>query len=350
MRKQIISKLLELKTQYGEALFSEPKRVLAFIKDYFPFAKIEHYLLEQSLKIDVYKQLKEGNINQYMLIRNQCISQLHDTYLMDRSLAEDAVELWIRLVKKEKGIDTVFSQDKLLGEKLVEITKEENKVPSLQLTQSLSLILHMADCYYNGQGVAKNNDEAKKWYLKAAALGSEQAMITLGNMHYMGHGIKKDFKEAFKWYQKAAKLGSAVAMNYLGNMYYEGKGVEKDEKQAIYYYEKAACLGHYTAMFNLGYIYYEAHMKGWDEPFEVYLKAAQRGAIEAMNHVAYAYHMGDSVTQDYKKAMKWYKALAKKGQASAMILLSYMYLNGQGASKDYNKAAQWCEKAIKLYQ
>lgn len=350
MQKQIINQLLILKKTYGEELFNQPKRLLAFIKDYFPFEKTQHYLLAQSMAFDIYKRLSQCDTKQYLLERHECIRILHEEGMMDRSLAEAAVELWMGFIKKEKGNDTVFSQDKLLGEKLGEAASIINTHEEPHLSDSLSTILHKAHSYYNGEGVQRNSKEAIKWYEKAAAMGHVEAMLVLGNIYYMGQGILKDDETAFKWYTKAADLGSAAAMNYIGNMYYEGKGIEKNLEKAILFYEKAACQGHYTAMFNMGYIYYEAHMKGWDEPFEVYLKAALEGDIEAINHVAYSYHTGSDIEQNYEEAFKWYQIAAAKDQPSAMIWLAYLYLNGQGAPKDYLKASYWCEKAIKMYE
>ena len=350
MQKEIIKKLIFLKETYGEELFDQPKRLLAFIKDYFPFAKIEHYLLEKSMSFGVYKRLSNGYPKRYLLERQECIRLLHEEGFMDRSLAEAAVALWMDFIKRENNEDNVFSDDKLLGEKLNQVVKKCQFEQQVYLPESINIILHKANSYYSGEGVMRNVKEAIKWYEKAANIGHVDSMITLGNFYYMGQDILRDYKKAFKWYTKAVNLGSATAMNYIGNMYYEGKGVNKNLEKAMLFYERAACKGHYTAMFNMGYIYYEQHMKGWDLPFEKYLEAAKTGDLEAMGHVAYSYHTGSGITQNYEEAFHWYQVAANEGQASAMIWLAYLYLNGQGTQKDYHQAAYWCKKVINIYE
>ncbi|WP_069998110.1 tetratricopeptide repeat protein [Cellulosilyticum sp. I15G10I2] len=346
MRKKIVDQLIALKNTYGETILFDNRRLIAFIKDYFPFARREHQLLAKGMAINLYSTIKGCDIHNCMLIRNQSISLLHKEHLMDIRAAEDAVDLWISFIKKEQGIDTAFSEDKLLVEKLDEASKHQLK--AYQKTAELGdleAIMHIAHTYYNGENTAQNHEEAVKWYKKAAALNHVDAMNYLGNMYYMGQGEARSYTEALKWYKKAAALESATAMNYIGNMYYEGKGVAIDLNEAMNWYQRAARLGNYTAMFNIGYMYYEGHRSEHEQTEAWYKEQAQNGSIEAMNHLAYMYHTGDGTGQDYDKALALYSEIANLGHTSAMIWIAYMYLNGQGVQKDYEEAMKWCKKA-----
>ena len=345
MQRELLQVLLKLKDQYGDALFEDKRRLLAMVKDYLPYLKHMHALLKISMKYQVYEALNTCILKDIMVIRNQCISLLHEEGQMERRDAEEIVDFWLSFVKHEKGLDTAFSEDQLLSEKI-----EKEPVKAMPAIKSLDAMLLKANSYYNGEGTKQNDASAFFWYQKAAQEGSCEAMNMLGNMYYMGQGTEKNYQEAMHWYEKAAKKGSAIAMNHIGNMYYEGKGTDKSEEKAVMWYQKAMVLGHYAAMFNMGYIYYEKHMKGWENPFTYYLEAAKRGDIQAMCHVAYCYHTGDGTQQDYAEALKWYLTAAGEGESSAMIWLAYMYLNGQGVEKDKKMAKKWCEKAIKLYQ
>lgn len=67
----------------------------------------------------------------------------------------------------------------------------------------------MGSCYKDGQGVAKDEAEAVKWYLKAAEQGDVRAQFLLGMCYEEGEGVTKGDAEAVKWYQKAAEQGHA---------------------------------------------------------------------------------------------------------------------------------------------
>ena len=128
--------------------------------------------------------------------------------------------------------------------------------------------------YENGIGVERNQDEALKWYekaaencdenaekrlyqidLAAAQRGDAEAQYRLGEKYSCGQGVEEDDKLAVKWYRKAAEQGSAEAQKELGDMYRYGFGVEEDYKEAVKWYRKAAEQANRDAMLNLGLMY-----------------------------------------------------------------------------------------------
>ena len=70
-------------------------------------------------------------------------------------------------------------------------------------------------CYYTGDGVEQNNEEAAKLFLKAAEQGDPQAQYNLGIMYFEGDGVAKDVSEAEKWLKKSADQGNAEAAESL---------------------------------------------------------------------------------------------------------------------------------------
>ena len=62
-----------------------------------------------------------------------------------------------------------------------------------------------ASATHNGQGVAKDEVEAVKWYRKAAEQNDADAQNNLGVCYANGQGVAKDEVEAVKWYRKAAE-------------------------------------------------------------------------------------------------------------------------------------------------
>jgi TPR repeat protein len=61
------------------------------------------------------------------------------------------------------------------------------------------------------------------------------AMVVVEDPH--GEGVAKDEQQAVKYYQMAADQGHARAQCNLGVCYANGKGVAKDEQQAVKYYQ-----------------------------------------------------------------------------------------------------------------
>ena len=82
----------------------------------------------------------------------------------------------------------------------------------------------LGDQYYYGQGLAKNQAEAVKWWLKAAEQGDPKSQFSLAFCYFQGLGVERDVAQALKWYQSttnqgynisgvAAKLNSVLELN-----------------------------------------------------------------------------------------------------------------------------------------
>jgi len=107
-------------------------------------------------------------------------------------------------------------------------------------------------CYSNGDGVAKDAEQAVSWYRRAAEAGHADAQFNLGVCYSDGDGVAKDAEQAVSWYRRAAEAGNADAQFNLGVCYSNGDGVAKDAEQAVSWYRRAAEAGNADAQFNLG--------------------------------------------------------------------------------------------------
>ena len=169
----------------------------------------------------------------------------------------------------------------------------------------------LGDKYLRGTGVAKDYEEAVKWYRKAADQGYSWAQSNLGWMYANGTGVAKDYEEAVKWYRKAAEQGNAAAQDNLGRMYQNGWGVPKDYGEAVKWCKKSADQGNSYAQNNLG------------------------GCAEN----------GIGVPKEYAEAVKWYMKAAENGNSVAQYNLGRMYKNGNGVAKGQAGARKWFQKA-----
>src|SRR5436189_79965 len=82
------------------------------------------------------------------------------------------------------------------------------KLPS-RMTPGLKL--HLGYCYAHGQGVAKDEVEAVKWYRKAAEQNFAYAQTNLGRCYALGQGAAKNYVESYKWTLLAAGQGDKDA-------------------------------------------------------------------------------------------------------------------------------------------
>lgn len=69
----------------------------------------------------------------------------------------------------------------------------------------------LGDCYYYGDGVAKDLSQAVYWYREAAEQGLVVAEFNLGSCYEFGNGVSKDLNQAAFWYRKAAEQGLTSA-------------------------------------------------------------------------------------------------------------------------------------------
>ncbi|MCI0401226.1 MAG: sel1 repeat family protein [Gammaproteobacteria bacterium] len=65
--------------------------------------------------------------------------------------------------------------------------------------------------YYKGEGVARDDTEAARWFLMAAEQGVASAQQILGAMYFKGEGVAQDYIRAYAWFNTAAEAGDTVA-------------------------------------------------------------------------------------------------------------------------------------------
>src|SRR5882672_4297681 len=81
------------------------------------------------------------------------------------------------------------------------------------------------------------------------------------------------------------------------------------------------------------------------EALTTLIPLAQAGDPQAQYELAGFYHYGYVGSNDFAKALKWYRASARQGYADSMVGLSVMYLGGQGVAKDSREAFVWLNLA-----
>ena len=142
--------------------------------------------------------------------------------------------------------------------------------------------------YINGTDVVQNDEQARKWTLKAAEQEHDISQYFFGWVYKRGKGVDQDDAEAVKWFRKAAEQGYVRAQYNLGLMYRNGKGVDQDDMEVVKWFRKAAEQGYDRAQFSLGWMYRRG--EGVDEnnveAAKWFRKAAEQGYVRAQYNLA----------------------------------------------------------------
>lgn len=106
-----------------------------------------------------------------------------------------------------------------------------------------------------GIGIAKDQQAAAGWLMRAAQRGSGQSAFNVGVMYERGFVVERDSTKAIEWYRKAAEANVPMAKHNLALLLRDGKGAPRNVKEAVELLRSAARQGMAASMFTLGDIY-----------------------------------------------------------------------------------------------
>ena len=96
--------------------------------------------------------------------------------------------------------------------------------------------------FFGRDGFLHDDEEAFRWYLKAAELGNAAAQTNVGFMYKRGQGVERNFERGCHWdsraaasYRSGAETGDAEARSCLGEMCWQGRGAKQDLAQAVFW-------------------------------------------------------------------------------------------------------------------
>jgi len=105
--------------------------------------------------------------------------------------------------------------------------------------------------YFRGEGLARDDSQAAKWFRLAAERGYAPAQENFAWMSYTGTGLPLDYSGAARWSRAAAEQGFARAQLDLAYLYEQGKGVPLDYVAAYMWYKSASDGGETRARIEL---------------------------------------------------------------------------------------------------
>lgn len=79
---------------------------------------------------------------------------------------------------------------------------------------------HLGEMYFSGDGVARDEEAAARWYRRAAEQDHTKAQFFMGTLHRYGWGVQQDCWEAQRWWQRAADLGDPDGRERVADPYF----------------------------------------------------------------------------------------------------------------------------------
>ena len=185
---------------------------------------------------------------------------------------------------------------------------------------------------------------ARKMFAAAADKGDPEAIHHLANLYYRGHGVEKDNAKALVLLEEAASSDYVLSLATLGGMYLSGDGVTQDYQKAFDYFLRAAELGHLQSIVKVSQFYLSgAGVKQSDKTAAYWFKeAAIQGNLQAQHAYAMLLAQGKGVPLDYVQAYAWINMPAEAGDDEA--IKNRARLIGLLGPEDTQKAIELAEE------
>ncbi len=197
--------------------------------------------------------------------------------------------------------------------------------------------------YQLGVAVTQSYERAAEWYLRAAEAGNSDGMLQLGYLHDQGLGVAFDLDESGRWFGRAAEAGNAAAIGAIAFRFDQGRGVDPDPVEARYWYERAALRGDVLSMQALGDMLErgDGGEADYAAALEWYERAAGQGLGIAMASLGWMHENGLGVAVDHDVSRGWYERGAAAGDPVSMFALGRIHEQGVDVAQDFAAAANW---------
>lgn len=228
----------------------------------------------------------------------------------------------------------------------------------------LPAMIYLGNKLLNGQGLATDLEEARKWFTKAIEAGATGAKVNLGiiseaeaalenNKGDKGDAAKvtEHYQKALALYQEAAALKVPDAYTKIGYYYENGLGVAKDEAKAAEQYQLGSDAGQPASLYRLALMNEEGRgvkEKNETEALKLFYTSARNGFAAAQTALAERYRNGKSgLLQDPIAALSWMERAYQSGDLSAQLQYANMLETGEAGGTNYKTASELYVDAAK---
>jgi len=270
---------------------------------------------ELSVAKDKVKNLRQ-EISEANEERQQLVSLLNGKAAEVEELVENAMK--VPMAAEEMEEEVVVIEEMAVVEEEARPAKKRRTILSVEEVDELfkkgsdELFKKGSEYFYGLNHEVQDESKGETIIMEAAEAGSELGKAYC--LHFGWGDDPKDTEMAFRnFVNLATQRKDPHAMFLIGACYIHGDGVGKKRKEAIKWYQKAAELSS-QALCNLGVLTADKKIA-----FDMFLKAANKGCMDARHHLALCYDTGRGVAQDKEKAMQWYHAAAIQGHPACKL-------------------------------
>ncbi|GAA5001724.1 tetratricopeptide repeat protein [Acinetobacter puyangensis] len=179
--------------------------------------------------------------------------------------------------------------------------------------------------------------QALQFIAQAAQAGFAPAQFSLGQCWLQGIGVEKNQQEGLGWIERAAQQGHVDAMFTLA------LNLPVDHAQHLPLLQAAAQAGHAKAMLCVG-LYLQNHAQP-EQAVEWFKHAKERGDLRADFMLGMAYLTGNGVAADAKHAVEVLNQAGEAGDIDAYFALYQAYRDGNGVRKNKKSQAKYLKLA-----
>lgn len=189
------------------------------------------------------------------------------------------------------------------------------------------------------------------WYHNKSQENDKEAQYLIGIAYMAGLGVQIDNDKAEKWIYKSALQGYAPAEAGYGFLLMQSP-IKNKSSQAIIWFKKAAQQKNIAGEFGMAYdnISKENYKDGINLMIEL---ANKNNLLAAQEILGIAYGHGMGVSENYKKALFWFKkALDHRPMpANSKFIIENIILiySMPGVTHDIDQVAYW-DKRLKSYK
>lgn len=237
--------------------------------------------------------------------------------------------------------DKAFTKEAYLAARTAYLVEAENG--------NAHAMFRIAEMYWNGLGMQKNNERALNWYTRAAEAGHLDAAYQTARLFMDGEVVITNYRQASHLFELALEGGILKSGLPLGRLYSTNATGKVDMPRAVEKLEKAALDpdgGDHVreAAYFLSQIYIEDN-PGLVKNQETALKwreiAANNGHVAAIADMGLRYYNGDGVVKDPNKALRFMTIAAENGNAASQFNLGLFHYQGVGTDVNFGKALTW---------
>jgi len=196
-----------------------------------------------------------------------------------------------------------------------------NKLRSAAIAGDAAAAYEIAVRFAEGRGVPISQEEAARWFERAASRGIAPAQFRYASQLEKGQGVKKDLVMARKLYLAAAAKGNGKAMHNLAVLYAEGVEGKPDYNNAAQWFRKAAQRGIADSQYNLGVLCARGlgTEKNVAESYQWFSLAAAQGDKEsAKKRDEIAAHMDDNTRAAVDRAIQTFAIEPQPSDATSV--------------------------------